>query len=302
MSSTAKRALVAPRDAALGELFDLLGPDAGLALVEGRLFVGRKRALAETEAVKAGELLEIHAPRPPVGGAFVLAERDDLVAAWKPAGMPTIPDHRGANGSLLGLMETTTGLRLHATSRLDLGVSGVVLFAATEAAASRLSRAREEGTYRRRYVAIAAKAPEPERGIWTFPIGRAPNPRQRRAFGSNATRAETHYRVVDRASSGAALLAVEPQTGRTHQIRVHASHVGSPLLGDTMYGGPARLVSATGAVMRLPRIALHAAWVEVPDASGKAARFEAKIPEDLAVIWRAADGAEDALPSAIAGG
>ena len=66
-----------------------------------------------------------------------------------------------------------------------------------------------------------------------------------------------------------ALLAVEPQTGRTHQIRVHASHAGAPLLGDRDYGGAARVTLAGGRTVALARIALHAARVSVPDAHGQ---------------------------------
>lgn len=285
-----KRALVAPREAALSELLELLGPDAKDALAEGRLFIGRKRAQDAEEQVRAGDLLTIHAPRTTTEGAYLLAQHDDVVAAFKPAGMATIPDHRGARGSLLDLMQKETGLPLHTTSRLDVGVSGVVLFAASDAARSRLAKARDEGLYLRRYVAIASKAPEPARGVWNFPVGRAPNPRQRRIGGPSATPAETHYAVVATSPEGHALLGVEPKTGRTHQIRLHASHAGAPLLGDTMYGGPSRLVSATGAVKRLSRIALHAAWVEVPDAQGRSFRVEAEIPDELLAIWEAVGG------------
>lgn len=294
-----KRALVAPREAALADLFELLGPEAEAALAEGRLFIGRKRARDANEPVRAGDLLTIHAARTTVSGAYLLAQHDDVVAAFKPAGMATIPDHRGARGSLLEIVQQETGLPLHVTSRLDVGVSGVVLFAASDDARSRLAKAREQGLYVRRYVAIAAQAPEPARGVWDFPIGRAPNPRQRRVGGPSATEAETLYAVVATAPSGPALLAVEPQTGRTHQIRVHASHAKAPLLGDRTYGGPERLVSATGAVTRLSRIALHCAWVEVPDASGRMLHVAAEVPDELAAIWRAAGGADEAWSSAV---
>lgn len=299
MSSGAKRELVAPQDALLGEILDRLGPDARAALADGRLFIGRKRAQSENDQVRAGELLTMHAPRAQASGAYVIAERDEVIAAFKPAAMPTIPDHRGAKGSLLDAIQRETGLRLHATSRLDVGVSGVVLLTASEAAASRLAKAREQGLYRRRYVAIATRAPEPERGLWAFPIGRAPNPRHRRIGGPSATEAETLYRTVARASSGPALLALEPQTGRTHQLRLHSSHAGCPLLGDTVYGGPSRIVSRTGAVKRLSRIALHAAWVEVPDAGGKPVRFDAEAPDELLAIWEAAGGAREAFEAAV---
>lgn len=295
-----RRSLVADRDAALGEFLEQLGADAEAALADGRLFIGRKRARSSKDRVRKAELLVIHAPRAIAEGARLLTTHDDVVAAFKPAGMPTIPDHRGARGSLLDLMQKETSLSLHTTSRLDLGVSGVVLFAASEEAARRLAQARDQGLYRRRYVAIATRSPSPERGLWSSPIGRAPNPRQRRIGGPSATPAETRYRTVDEAPSGHALLALEPQTGRTHQLRLHSSHAGCPLLGDGVYGGPTRLVSATGAVKKLTRISLHCAWVEVPEASGELWWIEAPIPEELLAIWRALGGRERAWSEAVA--
>jgi 23S rRNA-/tRNA-specific pseudouridylate synthase len=179
--------------------------------------------------------------------------------------------------------------RLSVTSRLDVGVSGVVLFATDDASRERLAKARRAGRYVRHYVAIASRTPSPDHGTWDAPIGRDRDPRKRRALGRDATPASTAYAV--RATAGeAALLAVEPQTGRTHQIRVHASHAGAPLFGDVTYGGPSRTISPTGSVTAIGRIALHAAWVEVPGNGGDRVRVEAEIPEDLAAIWLACGG------------
>src|SRR5262249_36506487 len=102
-----------------------------------------------------------------------------------------------------------------------------------------------------------------------------------------------------RAAAGEAhLLAVEPVTGRTHQIRVHAAHAGSPLYGDRAYGGPVRLTSREGRVTPISRIALHAPWVEVPTDSGEL-RVEAEIPDDLAAIWTACGGATTSFALAL---
>jgi 23S rRNA pseudouridine1911/1915/1917 synthase len=294
-----ERVLVAHREGTVGELLDTLGEEGTRALDDGRVFVGRRRARDRSERVSAGEAVTIRASREPAAGARVLAERDGIVAAYKPATMATIPDQRGARGSLLAFAEDATGARLHATSRLDVGVSGVVVFAATDDARRRLADAREQGRYLRHYVAIACRAPDPPKGLWDAPIGRASDPRKRVARGRDAASAETAYAVVALAPSGGALLAVEPKTGRTHQIRVHASDAGAPLLGDVTYGGPARLTSPTGAVTALGRIALHAAWVEVPDRRGALVRIDAEVPGDLRAIWRATGGDDAAWPSAL---
>ena len=86
--------------------------------------------------------------------------------------------------------------------------------------------------------------------------------------GRDPVDAATRYRVCALAPGGAALLAVSPVTGRTHQIRVHASHAGAPLVGDRDYGGPSRVTLSTGRVLEPRRVALHAARVVVPAASG----------------------------------
>jgi 23S rRNA pseudouridine1911/1915/1917 synthase len=81
-------------------------------------------------------------------------------------------------------------------------------------------------------------------------------------------------------------------TGRTHQLRVHSSHAGSPLYGDASYGGPRKIVRTDGSVEALGRVALHAAWVRLPLEGG--VRVEAPIPPELVALWEALGGrAED---------
>jgi 23S rRNA-/tRNA-specific pseudouridylate synthase len=92
------------------------------------------------------------------------------------------------------------------------------------------------------------------------------------------------------------LLALAPKTGRTHQLRVHASAHGLPLLGDRAYGGVARLTSITGSVRELARIALHAAWVELP--LDEPRRIEAPVPQALLEAWRDFSGDHEAFRAA----
>ncbi|MBV9946785.1 MAG: hypothetical protein JOZ69_08060 [Myxococcales bacterium] len=108
--------------------------------------------------------------------------------------------------------------------------------------------------------------------------------------------AETRYVVCARVASGAALLGVAPVTGRTHQIRVHASHAGAPLFGDRAYGGPTRATLPNGRTLELGRVALHAARVSVPGASPDRPLFEAcaPIPRELADLWSALGGDSEA--------
>jgi 23S rRNA-/tRNA-specific pseudouridylate synthase len=267
------------------------GADAD-AVRDGRVFVGARRARRDDEPVREGDVVEIAPPRPSVAPT-ILQRAGDLVAVDKPAGVPTIADHAGAAHALVAVVAGALGMpaeRVHPTSRLDRDVSGVVILALTREAAARLMRARAEGAYVRRYFAIAARAPEPERGAWDAPIGVGRDPRLRAVGGRDAVAARTAYEVCARAPGGAAMLALAPVTGRTHQIRVHAAHAGAPLLGDAAYGGPTRVTLASGRVIEPRRIALHAARVTVPDGDGAPLVFEAPVPPVLADLWSALGG------------
>jgi 23S rRNA-/tRNA-specific pseudouridylate synthase len=268
-------------------------------VIEGRVFVGRKRVTGEEHPVREGDVVEIAPPlprtsRPPIR---VLAQTEDVVVADKPAGIPTIPDHGGSAHALTSLLAEALGIDaggLHATSRLDRDVSGAVVFALTKDAAWRLTSARTRGQYSRFYVAIGARAPDPASGVWDQPIGRAADPRLRKVGGRDPVAARTDYSTCGRTEGGQTMLAIAPVTGRTHQIRVHSAHAGAPLLGDRAYGGPARLVLGDGRVLEPRRIALHALRVVVPGSRpGSEVVAVAPVPPELRDLWSSLGG--DAL-------
>ena len=290
------------------------------AIEEGRVFVGRVRVGDAGAAVRAGDEVRIGGADgarsgtgtgtgtgTAVGEWAVIWERDGLLACSKPAGIPTVADHVGASHALVALAAASVGRKgsdLLVTSRLDREVSGVVVFALNAEAEARLRTAREQGRYARRYVALATdtlmKVDQGDQGIqvWDAPIGAGKDPRHRAAFGPDAKASQTRWTVIARAG-GFAMLAVEPQTGRTHQIRVHASHAGAPLLGDRDYGGATRVTLPDGRVVALARIALHAARVTVPDARGGPLVATAPIPGELARAWAALGGASEAWDRAV---
>jgi 23S rRNA-/tRNA-specific pseudouridylate synthase len=296
------RVIACRTESSLADVLDRLGEGAGEALAQGRIFIGARRATRPDERIPAGaEVTRFQERECPVADLRILAERDGLVAVFKPAEVATIPDHHGRSGTLVEKTATAIGLpveRLFATSRLDVGVSGVVLFATSESARQKVARARVEGVYLRHYVAICIESPVPDAGVWNQPIGRHRDPRMRRVGGPDARLAETSYSVVSVARA-ATMLAVEPKTGRTHQIRVHAAHAGAPLLGDRAYGGPTRLVSPRGSVFALPRIALHAAWIDLSLGSLGRLHAEAPLPDELRAIWSACDGDPSAWAKAV---
>jgi 23S rRNA-/tRNA-specific pseudouridylate synthase len=284
--------------ATVGAVVARAAPGDATAIAEGRVFVGRKRAEDPEAPVAIGDEVTIAPPTAAGADVAILARGRGWVAVDKPAGLPTIPDHAGAAHSLLALAARAVGVpvvRLHATSRLDRDVSGVVVFATDRAAADRLKQARDAGDYTRRYVAIAARPPAAAAGTWDAPIGRAKDPRHRAVNGKEATSAITRFAVVAGASSGACVLALGPVTGRTHQLRVHASHAGAPLLGDRVYGGPGRLTLPSGKILGLDRVALHAARVAIPGH----APIVSPVPEAMRATWLALGGDGEAWDKAV---
>lgn len=236
----------------------------------------------------------------------VLAEYRGLLFVDKPAGLQTEPDVRHTD-TLVVRVATQLGVpaaRVHALSRLDTAVSGVVALGLTADACRLLNEWRERGLFRRRYLALATGQPGVRSGAWSDSIGRAAGS-LRRAGGRNPETAHTDYALIastpsdERATPACAhVLALAPRTGRTHQLRVHCAAHGFPLLGDRAYGGVSRLIARNGSVRQLDRIALHAAWVELPLAEPR--RIAAAIPPTLREIWRDFSGDEAAFANALA--
>ena len=268
----------------LSSVLSRMGADAK-ALAEGRVFVDRKRMHDASTSVAAGESVRVASSTPSAdvaGGVQILWNANGIVAADKPAGIPTIADHGGDAHALSTAVARAVGVptsALHPTSRLDRGVSGVVVFAMDERARALLRTAREEGRYERRYVALASQAPSPPSGTWDAPIGRAKDALLRKVNGKDAVPSVTRYAVVAEARD-AVMLALAPVTGRTHQLRVHASHAGAPLLGDRDYGRATNVTLASGEVLRVGRIALHCAHVRLLFGEEEV-RLSAEIPAEL---------------------
>jgi 23S rRNA-/tRNA-specific pseudouridylate synthase len=250
----------------------------------------------------------------------VLHRDAHLLVLEKPSGLPTT-----APGTGRTLVDVANELdpdapRLHPSSRLDAEVSGIVTFARTPEATKHLLAARAAGLYARGYLGIASGVPDPTQGSWEHAIGIDPrDARKRCVVAANAPGARTarsHYRVLGavgvtsvQAASGragasgraaaAAALWLEPQTGRTHQLRVHAAHAGVALYGDRPYSGPQRLVLADGSVVSARRTLLHCCRVSMPAVEGgDALCFVSEPAAELIAFWRAAGGEALAVPEA----
>lgn len=278
---------------ALG-LLGLDAPEVARALADGRVFLGRKRASDGRVKLAKGDEVTVHDARAHAAlpDPFVLHRSPGVIVVDKPAGLATVPDLHTAAGTLLAIVaehleRSPDALdSIHATSRLDRDVSGVVTFATVPETADAIARARDEGRYARRYLAVAHGAIEGDSARWSWSIGRGRDPKLRVARPATdpaAKQAFSRVRVVARAAARqgeAMLLALAPETGRTHQLRVHAAAAGAPLVGDVAYGGARRWVTATGAVRPIDRIALHCAHVTIDlgGAPGEERVIDARAP------------------------
>lgn len=207
----------------------------------------------------------------------ILYEDDTLLAVDKPAGIATIPSRLHPTDTLanavLGYYQKI-GLpsAIHVVNRLDRDTSGVVLFAKYGYIHHRLSELQKANGLMRTYKALIEEEVTPQ--TIDAPIGRAENSIMERVVTNEGQRAITHILACQSFGSGS-LLTIRLETGRTHQIRVHLRHIGHPLIGDSMYGGTARM----------DRHALHSASARfIHPMTGEEVQIEAPIPKDFQTV------------------
>ena len=174
----------------------------------------------------------------------VLYEDDDAVAVVKPAGLLTHPTEAKEKDSLLSRVSTWAAKRgkgrpyISVVHRLDKETSGVLVFARSRAGLVSLQGQLRAHTVDRRYLAVVEGSLEGEKGTFEWPIFEEGERRKRVAReGEKGIRAVTDWKVVERFGI-ATLVEVRLRTGRTHQIRIHFSHAGHPLVGDQVYRDP----------------------------------------------------------------
>lgn len=269
--------------------------------------VGRKLKRAST--LYAGETLEITAPGlapvgPPPPMPPVLYEDDRLLVVDKPTGMLAHPTGIIFAYALVGIVrQARPDHDVDLAHRLDRETSGVSVLTKDMAANAQIKAAFKAKTTTKVYQAIVHGSPEWERTTVDAPIGAALSSeiRIRRGVNPAGSAAKTVFTVLQRVGP-LSLIEARPQTGRTHQIRVHLEHLGHPILGDKIYGQPDHtflhhLDHGPDAVVReatgFPRHALHAAELTVPHPDGGHRTFEAPLGQELQAI---VDGALPAWP------
>jgi 23S rRNA pseudouridine1911/1915/1917 synthase len=265
--------------------------------------IGEGLVQVNARPAKAGALLRVGdrvlanhpAPRPtraapePIS-LDVLYEDDWLLAINKPPGMVVHPAPGHWQGTLVSALlhrwpTRAAGLdpdRLGIVHRLDKDTSGVLLIARTAAALTELGRQFKHREVAKQYLALVRGVPRRAEGLIGHPIGRHPVRRKQMAVRPKGRSAVTRYEVVE-AFRGAALIRAFPQTGRTHQIRVHLAALGHPIIGDVLYGRSQR-----NSPVALSRQALHAESIRFRHPhSGEPLALSAPLAADFAAALRA---------------
>jgi 23S rRNA pseudouridine1911/1915/1917 synthase len=244
------------------------------------------------------------APAQPLGedlALTVLHEDAHLIVIDKPAGMSAHPAPGSSAGTLVNALIHHCGSSLSGIGgvarpgivhRLDKLTSGVMVAAKTDAAHRGLAAAFARHDIERLYLALTRGVPRSASGTLATRIGRSARDRKKMAvLAAGGREARTRYKVLRRFGPAkrplAARIACELETGRTHQIRVHLAHLGTPCLGDPAYGSapPPAAVRAAIEAAGLKRQALHAAVLGfVHPITGAALRFETPPPDDMASL------------------
>lgn len=239
-----------------------------------------------THRVKAGDVLEICLPEerssiePQDIPLKKIYEDEDLLVVDKPAGMLVHPLSNEPGGTLANavmyhwLNSGSSAVVFRPVYRIDRDTSGLVLISKSKFTYYNLARQLQEKTMMRSYLALVQGFMSTAEGVIDLPIGRKPGSIIQREVSFGGKPAVTHFSVIRHMEKiHASLLKIKLETGRTHQIRVHMSHLGHPLLGDTLYGGPTNLID---------RQALHAYSLNfLHPGSGVNMNLRCPLPKDI---------------------
>lgn len=272
----------------------------------GQIRVDGKRAKASTR-LAAGQQLRV----PPQAGAadgptaaaparkavtdrdaeflrrLVIYRDDDVIALNKPSGLAVQGGTKTTRhiDAMLDALRFGAKERPKLVHRLDRDTSGVLLLARNARAAARLGKEFQGRGVQKTYWALVAGVPAMDQGRIDMALSKQASPRGERmaADGSGGQKAVTLYSTVDAAGQAVAWLALSPQTGRTHQLRVHCAAIGHPIVGDIKYGGEAALPMAEGVARTLH---LHARRLRLAHPAGRGELdIVADLPPHMAESW-----------------
>jgi 23S rRNA pseudouridine1911/1915/1917 synthase len=289
-------------DKALADASGLSRERVKALLGEGRVLLGGKAAHQASAKLPEGVTFEIRVPEAAPSEAqaqdiplTIVFEDEHLIVIDKPAGLVVHPAAGNLDGTLVNaLLHHCKGqlsgiggvVRPGIVHRIDKETSGLLVVAKTDKAHEGLAKQFADHSIERAYLAIVAGLPVPASGTVRSHIGRSDKDRKKMAVlheeNKRGKHAVTHYRLLE-ALAGASLVECRLETGRTHQVRVHMSSIGHPLLGDPVYGrAPSRFRPILNQ-LHFARQALHAAVLGfIHPVTGAALRFESTLPADMA--------------------
>ena len=253
----------------------------GITLDGQRVNVRVRAAEGQTLSVRLTDPARKSGIVPRQGPLDILFEDRDLVVVNKAAGVSVHPGpghYDDTLGNFLLYYYDSEGepADYHPVHRLDKGTTGLLVVAKHPFAQEKLKNALHTGDFRRRYLAVCDGVPLPDRGVIDAPLGPEEGSLVRRRIRPDGAAARTRYRVL-RTFGPRALVELELDTGRTHQIRVHMAGIGCPLTGDFLYG--------TENPALIARPALHSARLELTHpVTGEQLVFSAPLPEDMAAL------------------
>ena len=249
--------------------------ETGIRLNGARCYVTARVSTGDELTIEIGDLPDGHIV-PMAFPLCVVFEDEDLLVIDKPAGIAV---HQSTRDPEELTLENAVCYYLggnispHPVSRLDRGTSGLMAFAKSGYVHERLRRQMHSAAYRRTYLGVATGRVDPRNGTIELPIGMAEGSTYQRAIRPDGQIAKTVYETLT-VNEEFTLLRLIPQTGRTHQLRLHLSAIGYPLVGDWLYGAEDRA--------RIPRPALHSFELALTHPiTGEILQFTSPLPEDM---------------------
>jgi RluA family pseudouridine synthase len=249
--------------------------ETGIRLNGARCYVTARVSTGDELTIEIGDLPDGHIV-PMAFSLNVIYEDEDLLIIDKPAGIAVHQSTRDPEELTLenAVCHYLGGnISPHPVSRLDRGTSGLMAFAKCGYVHERLRRQMHTDAYRRTYLGVATGRVDPRNGTIELPIGMAEGSTYQRAIRPDGQRAKTVYETLA-GNEAFTLLRLIPETGRTHQLRLHLSAIGYPLAGDWLYGAEDRALIARPALHSYKLALMH-------PMTGENLQFTSPLPEDM---------------------
>ena len=263
-------------------------------LIEKGMVTSGGKAVSKNMKLKGGEEIVVEIPEPEPMGAVpedipldIVYEDDDLLVVNKPKGMVVHPAHGNYTGTLVNALlhhcgDSLSGIngviRPGIVHRIDKNTSGLLIVAKNDASHLKLAEQIKVHSFTREYEAVACGYFKETEGTVDAPIGRHKTDRKKMCVTTeNSRNAVTHYSVIKQ-YGGYAHVRLRLETGRTHQIRVHLSYIGHPVLGDDVYGKPYKGLEGQ---------CLHARKIGfIHPSTGEYMEFQSELPEYFTAVLR----------------